>query len=85
VRRHLEACGDKIGLDDLKAAFFDEYGYPYSVCRPYDKASLDRLSATVAMVVMEPESGFMELAPLPAENRTFTRYTLDGTMSKAPA
>jgi len=84
VRRHLEACGEALTMNDLKTAFFDDYGYPYSVCRPRDRALHDRLSATVAMVVMEPESGFMDLAPLPAENKEFTRYTLkEGRVSRA--
>ena len=34
------------------------------------------LSATVAMVVMRPAAGVMEVAPLPALNREFTRYSL---------
>jgi isopenicillin-N N-acyltransferase-like protein len=76
VRRHLEACTDGIGIEDLKEALFDSFGYPYSVCRPRNQATHDRLSATVAMVIMEPASGFMEIAPMPAENREFTRYSL---------
>lgn len=76
VRRHLDARGTAITLDDLKEALFDDYGSPYAVCRPRGRAEHDRLSATVAMIIMEPESGFMEIAPLPAENRVFTRYAL---------
>jgi len=30
------------------------------------------------MIVMEPASGFMDVAPMPALNRLFTRYRLDG-------
>ncbi|AUA59657.1 Predicted choloylglycine hydrolase [Achromobacter spanius] len=62
--------------DDLKRALFDDFGAPYSVCRPPRPGSHDNLSATVAMVVMEPAAGLMEVAPLPALNRTFTRYSL---------
>jgi len=76
VRRHLEACGGAIGLDDVKEALFDRFGHPYSVCRPRNQATHDRLSATVAMTIMEPASGFIEVAPMPAENREFTRYSL---------
>ncbi|CAB3905547.1 C45 family autoproteolytic acyltransferase/hydolase [Achromobacter piechaudii] len=61
---------------DLKRALFDDFGAPYSVCRPPRPGSHDNLSATVAMVVMEPAAGLMEVAPLPALNRTFTRYSL---------
>ena len=28
------------------------------------------------MIIMEPAAGVMEVAPLPAVNRTFTRYSL---------
>lgn len=74
VRQHLEACAGGIGIEDLKEALFDKFGSPYSVCRPRNQAHHDRLSATVAMVIMEPQSGFMDIARLPAENRDFTRY-----------
>ncbi|WP_332610764.1 C45 family peptidase [Achromobacter sp. ESBL13] len=62
--------------EDLKRALFDDFGAPYSVCRPPRPGSHDNLSATVAMVVMEPAIGLMEVAPLPALNGTFTRYSL---------
>jgi isopenicillin-N N-acyltransferase-like protein len=29
------------------------------------------------MLLMDPASGHLEIAPLPAINRQFTRYTLD--------
>jgi hypothetical protein len=66
----------KLGRDDLKQAFFDDFATPYSVCRPPRPGRQGTLSATVGMVVMEPELGFMDVAPLPALNRTFTRYSL---------
>lgn len=62
--------------EDLKRALFDDFGSPYSVCRPPRPGSHDNLSATVAMVIMEPAAGLMEVAPLPALNQTFTRYSL---------
>lgn len=76
VRRLLNEK-DKLTRADLKRALFDDFGTPYSVCRPPRPGSHDNLSATVAMVVMEPAAGLMEVAPLPALNRTFTRYSLD--------
>ena len=30
------------------------------------------------MIVMDPSEGTMEVAPLPAQNRVFTRYALEG-------
>ncbi|PWF21068.1 C45 family autoproteolytic acyltransferase/hydolase [Corticimicrobacter populi] len=76
VRRLLNAR-PQLTREDLKQALFDDFGTPYSVCRPPRPASRHNLSATVAMVVMEPALGILEAAPLPALNRTFTRYSLD--------
>jgi len=77
VREALEAAGDSLTSDDLKRAFFDDFGTPYSVCRPPRPGGHDDLSATVAMVVMEPAAGTIDVAPLPALNRVFTRYSLE--------
>ncbi len=86
VRGHLVPKRGRIGVDDLKAAFFDDFASPYSVCRPPRvAASGDNLSATVMMIVMQPEEGWMEICPLPALNRVFTRYTLSPTMASAMA
>lgn len=62
--------------DDLKAAFFDDFATPFAVCRPVLPNSAGDLSATVAMIVMDTTQGFMDVAPLPAHNRAFTRYSL---------
>ncbi|MFL9924063.1 C45 family autoproteolytic acyltransferase/hydrolase [Herbaspirillum lusitanum] len=77
VRKLLNEAGPKLGRQQLKDAFFDNFGLPYSVCRPPRPGSHDNLSATVAMVIMEPAAREMEVAPLPALNRVFTRYSLD--------
>ncbi len=75
VRKLLNAR-EKLDLNDLKQALFDDFGTPYSVCRPPRPGSHDNLSATVAMIVMEPALGILDAAPLPALNRSFTRYSL---------
>jgi hypothetical protein len=75
VRKALDAAGPKLSTDDLKDAFFDEFLSPHAVCRPPRPSSGGNLSATVAMVIMEPAKGTMEVAPLPALNRAFTRYS----------
>ncbi len=67
---------DKLDREDLKAALFDDFCTPYSVCRPPRSGGHESQSATVAMVIMEPGAGVMEVAPLPALNRQFTRYSL---------
>jgi len=66
----------KVTRETVKAALFDDYQTPWSVCRPPRKSLDNMLSATVAMIVMIPAGGFMEVAMLPALDRTFTRYTL---------
>ena len=76
VRKLLGEAGPKLGTDDLKRALFDTFGTPYSVCRPPRPGSGGNLSASVSMVIMEPARGVMEVAPLPALNRCFTRYSL---------
>jgi len=77
VRGLLAPKRGRIGIDDLKAALFDDFGTPYSVCRPpRPAASGDNLSASVMMVVMQPGEGWMDICPLPALQREFTRYTL---------
>ncbi|MGE0970320.1 C45 family autoproteolytic acyltransferase/hydrolase [Klebsiella sp. WOUb02] len=67
----------KPGEEQMKSAFFDDFGSPYSVCRPPRPGFSSDLSATVAMIVMTPAEGMMDVVPLPALNRDFTRYTLD--------
>ena len=62
--------------DHVKAALFDDFGSPYAVCRPPRFNDANSLSATVAMIVMEPSVGVMDVAMLPALNRTFSRFSL---------
>ncbi|QDC00723.1 C45 family peptidase [Mesorhizobium sp. 8] len=76
VRQHLMARTGDIVTEDLKDALFDDFASPFAVCRPPVRKEGGNLSATVAMVICEPAAGYMELAPLPALNRTFTRYEL---------
>lgn len=76
VRKLLNEQGDRLTSEDLKRALFDDFLTPHSVCRPPRRNSAGNLSATVAMIVMEPARGIMDVAPLPALNRVFTRYSL---------
>lgn len=76
VRGLLEARGRPLDVAAVKEALFDDYQTPWSVCRPPRMNAGGNLSATVAMLVMQPARGILEIAPLPAQNRTFTRYDL---------
>jgi isopenicillin-N N-acyltransferase like protein len=77
VRDLLQPQIGAITPDAVKAALFDDFASPWSVCRPPRRNLGNNLSATVAMIVMEPQRGIMEVAPLPALNRQFTTYHLD--------
>lgn len=81
VRQKLAVRHGSLAVDDLKEALFDDFGSPFCVCRPPVMKEGGNLSATVAMIIFEPVSGIMEIAPLPAECREFTRYEL--TMDEA--
>ncbi|MGO4736996.1 C45 family autoproteolytic acyltransferase/hydrolase [Bosea sp. 2KB_26] len=76
VRKLLDDAGRKLSVADLKSALFDDFLSPYAVCRPPRPNETGNLSATVSMVIMQPAKGIMEVAPLPALNRQFTRYSL---------
>jgi isopenicillin-N N-acyltransferase-like protein len=77
VRQLLEPHIGQITRDHVKAALFDDYESPWSVCRPPRLNTSNNLSASVAMVVMEPALGLMQVAMLPALNREFTDYRLE--------
>jgi isopenicillin-N N-acyltransferase like protein len=77
VREALAPAIGAITRETVKAALFDDFETPWSVCRPPRQSLNNNLSATVAMIVMEPALGLMEVAMLPALNREFQRFTLD--------
>jgi isopenicillin-N N-acyltransferase-like protein len=77
VRDLLQPHIGRITFDTVKDALFDEFAYPWSVCRPPRRNLSNNLSATVAMILMEPASGLMQAAPLPSLNREFTTYRLE--------
>lgn len=76
VRELLEPHLGRITPETVKAALFDDFETPWSVCRPPRENLSNNQSATVAMIVMEPASGTMEVALLPALNRQFASYSL---------
>lgn len=77
VRALIEPQLGNVTRDMVKDALFDDFETPWSVCRPPRKNHSSNLSATVAMIVMEPMLGLMEVAMLPALNQTFTTYKLE--------
>lgn len=69
----------------VQAALFDDFETPFSVCRPLRPNSAGTITATVAMVVMRPADGVMEVAMLPALDRRFTRYALSPARQRQAA
>ena len=76
VREQLAPKRGKLALDDLRQAFFDDWGAPWSVCRPPRLSARGVMTATTAMILMRPGEGHLEACPMPALNRRFTAYTL---------
>lgn len=79
VRKLMDERGRKLTGADMKAALFDDFLTPYSVCRPPRKSETNGISSTVAMVIIDAGAGVMEVAPMPALNREFLSYPLDDT------
>lgn len=67
----------RITVEDVKAALSDNWDSPWSICRPPRPSAISNLTATVVTLVMQPLSGQMEIAVLPALDPTFTPYRLE--------
>lgn len=77
VRQHLLAAGNRLGTQDLKAAFADTHATPFSVCRPARFSAQGYSSCTTATLIMEPAVGIMEVARMPWQQATFARYSME--------
>jgi isopenicillin-N N-acyltransferase-like protein len=77
VRNLLQPNIGQLTPDLVKEALFDDFEWPWSVCRPPRMNLNNNMSATVAMIVMEPALGRMEVALLPAIHRHFSQFQLD--------
>jgi isopenicillin-N N-acyltransferase-like protein len=85
--RKLDHGRGKLTLEDFRAAFFDDWNAPWSVCRPPRPNNRGNLVATSAMILMRPGEGHLEACPMPALNRGFASYSLtpDRTAQKQAA
>lgn len=73
-----------VTVADVREAFLDDFQSPYSLCQPERPNSKGIVTATVAMVIMEPELGVMEVAPLPSRGTKPVTYSLaQGEIRKA--
>jgi isopenicillin-N N-acyltransferase-like protein len=82
VKEKLQSLNRKLNSEDLKEAFFDKFGAPFSVCVPPYTENENDPGATIAMVIMQPKKGLMEVAPFPALNSDFKEYWLEIENSK---
>lgn len=81
IRRHLRKLtrANELTYEAFRESFLDDFGAPFSVCRPPRAAAIGGgMSATAATVVMVPSEGYMDVAPMPALGATWTRYRIDG-------
>jgi isopenicillin-N N-acyltransferase-like protein len=76
VRDQLSPKRGKLTLDDFRSAFFDDWGSPWSVCRPPRLNARGVATATTAMILMRPGEGHLEACPMPSLNKRFTTYSL---------
>jgi isopenicillin-N N-acyltransferase-like protein len=76
VRELLAPDRGRLTLENFRQAFFDDYGSPWSVCRPPRPNNRGNMVATSAMILMRPGEGHLEACPMPALNKRFTTYTL---------
>ncbi len=83
VRALLAPHAGSIGPDSVKTALFDDFATPWSVCRPPRRGISGGETATVAVIVMQPSRGIMEVAMLPALNRSFSRFSLSDAVPGA--
>jgi isopenicillin-N N-acyltransferase-like protein len=77
VRQALAPHRGRLTLEHIRDALFDDFATPWSVCRPPRPSLEGTATATVAMILMVPGEGVMEICPLPALNREFTTYGLE--------
>jgi isopenicillin-N N-acyltransferase-like protein len=73
----LRPMAGRLAADDVKEVLFDAFDTPWSICRPPRPSTINNLSATVAMLVMTPADGRMQVAMLPALNREFSTFRLE--------
>lgn len=85
VRGLLEPKNGKLTADDVKIALWDDFQSPWSVCRPPRKSFTNNQTATVAMIVMQPALGRMQVSLLPALNKHFFDYSMEMEMEMEQA
>lgn len=62
--------------EDVRTALLDDFQTPYSLCQPERPNQAGVITATVAMIIMEPALGTMEVTPLPSRGTAPSHYSL---------
>ena len=81
VRALLASKFGDLTLKDVREALLDDYGTPYSVCRPPRALAGGSVTATAAMILMDAAAGILQAIPAPYENDEMTEYRLHSTVS----
>ncbi|MCG7393389.1 C45 family peptidase [Microvirga sp. ACRRW] len=76
LRGSLHAACGRITVDDVKAAFADDWGHPYGVLRHPAPRPGGLTSATVYTLIMTPQKGKAWVALKPYENGSFVELDL---------
>ena len=76
VRKLLMARKAALTAADLKSILLDDWGKPWSICRPPRPGAGGMMTATVSTLIMQPSLGSMEVAMLPASGARFTEYRI---------
>lgn len=74
--RELLETGEKLSVADLKAAFADTLGTPFSLCRPPRANDKGFETSTTATLVMDPAAGVIEVARMPSLGASYASYPI---------
>ncbi|MES0884912.1 C45 family peptidase [Roseibium sp. SCP14] len=76
LRKRLTEVGDPLELDHFKSAFRDDFSAPNGVLRTPQHMNGDRISATVATLLMDAEVKHLAVCQSPYHSTHYETYTL---------
>jgi isopenicillin-N N-acyltransferase like protein len=85
ARQLLQPQIDRLTPEAIRAALFDDFGTPWAICRPPPALAPEGDWATVAMLIMEPASGRLDVTMMPAVNRQSSTFVLEMERDAAAA
>lgn len=72
MRPHL----GRVTVETVRSALLDDFESPWSLCQPVKPNMVGVPTATVAMIIMEPGAGRMQITPMPSDGNAPTEYAL---------